>query len=207
MQQTFHKVLPSKNTSYFSEAICFTPFPRPIFLRAADQYFCQNNSRRWHFAISGPTKVGANFCWFFHESSGWAMCQQEMEVEVTDADEDNELGGRAGDQGRLSCVDCSLQAPQREFHSNDVCGDPMDLAINMVIGSDDCFIGEQGSKRSRHQLELPANHISPSRDKHRQKHQRRKVIFYKPLILLIIGSHRAVSNRDIHFVCYSPSIA
>ena len=67
---------PSKNSSYFSEAICFTPFPRPIFLRAGNQYFCQNNSRRWHFAISGRTEVvGANFCWFFHgESSARAEC-------------------------------------------------------------------------------------------------------------------------------------
>ena len=64
----------------------------------------------------------------------------------------------------------------------------------------------QGSKRSRHRLELPANHISPppSRDKHRQKHQRRKVIFYNPRILLIIVSHRTVANQVIHYVCSLP---
>ena len=45
------------------------------------------------------------------------MCQQEMEVEVTDADEDNEPGGREGDQGRLSCVDCALQAVCAEGNS------------------------------------------------------------------------------------------
>ena len=50
------------------------------------------------------------------------MCQQEMEVEVTDADEDNEVGGGGGgDQRRLSSVDCALQALRREIHSNDVC--------------------------------------------------------------------------------------
>ena len=49
------------------------------------------------------------------------MCQQEMEVEVTDADEDNEVGGGEGDQRRLSSVDCALQALRREIHSNDVC--------------------------------------------------------------------------------------
>ena len=88
------------------------------------------------------------------------MCQQEMEVEVTDADEDNELGGEAGDQGRLSCVDCALQAPRREIHSNDVCGAPMDLAINMVIGSGDCFIEERDDQKEADTgLELPVNHI------------------------------------------------
>ena len=134
------------------------------------------------------------------------MCQQEMEVEVTDVDEDNELGGEAGDQGRLSCVDCALQAPRREIHSNDVCGDPMDLAINMVIGSDDCFIGDQGKDEKKPPPVGIADepYFSP-RDKHRQKHQRRKVIFYNPRILLIIISHRAVGNRAIHYV-YSPSI-
>ena len=117
------------------------------------------------------------------------MCQQEMEVEVTDGDEEimrRGKGGR-GDQGRLSCVDCSLQAPQREFHSNDVCGDPMDLAINMVIGSDDCSIGDQaGSKRSRRWLKLLANHISPplSCDQHRQKHQRRARSFFTISVFL-----------------------
>ena len=49
------------------------------------------------------------------------------------------LEGGEGDQRRLSSVDCALQALRREIHSNDVCvcGDPMELAINMVIGSGD----------------------------------------------------------------------
>ena len=43
------------------------------------------------------------------------MCQQEMEVEVTDGDE--EIMRRGGDQGRLSCVDCALQAVCAEGNS------------------------------------------------------------------------------------------
>ena len=48
------------------------------------------------------------------------MCQQEMEVEVTDGDEEImrwERGGAGGDQGRLSCVDCALQAVCAEGNS------------------------------------------------------------------------------------------
>ena len=107
------------------------------------------------------------------------MCQQEMEVEVTDVDEedeekdeenveengedvDNEEAENVeeGDQERLSCADCALQAPRREIHSNDVCGAPMDLAINMVIGSGDCFIEERDDQKEADTgVELPVNHI------------------------------------------------
>ena len=104
------------------------------------------------------------------------MCQQEMEVEVTDVDEEDEEKDEEneeengedveaenveeGDQERLSCADCALQAPRREIHSNDVCGAPMDLAINMVIGSGDCFIEERDDQKEADTgVELPVNHI------------------------------------------------
>ena len=94
-----------------------------------------------------------------------------------------------------------------------VCGDPMDLAINMVIGSDDCSIGDQaGSKRSRRWLKLLANHISPplSCDQHRQKHQRRARSFFTIPVFLWssyhIGRDWLVGQWAIHYV-YSPSIA
>ena len=99
-------------------------------------------------------------------------------------------GGRAGDQGRLSCVDCALQAPRwREIHSSAVCGDPMGFTINMVIGSDDCFgSGTKGRIKKKPPPAGIAGEPYLSRDKHRQKHQRRKVVFYNPRILLIIIS-------------------